>query len=262
MIKHLSRYLDRQRFDWLLSDQGLYFSSAFNQTDDTEGVYDHTFLSRMIADQIGISSPILKDIDKLQLGLQNHGRFNNFLSCWFIGTEESQEMWDTFGTDGVVILSDEFLLSNALPEPLNQATAFYEAIYDDELKRLSPNEPLRFIDSIYGTEKEFRIVFDLTKYSILTGFEAQTEVLIGGVPSHLSSEITSCMSREALAKSHEVIRKKDKGFVVEYDLNSIITEIRVNPNATDEELRETRHRLRESGINCKVNHSSLRSANS
>lgn len=260
MTKHLSRYLDRQRFDWLLSDQGLYFSSAFDQTDITEGVYDHTFLSRIIANQPGISSPILKDIDKLQLGLQNHGRVNNFLSCWFIGTEESYEMWDTFGTDGVVFMSDELLLSNALPEPLNQATAFYEAIYDDELKRLSSNEPLRFIDSKYRTEKEFRIVFDLTKYSILTGFEAQTEVLVGGVPSHLSNEITSCMSSEALAKSHEVIQKKDKGFVVKYDLNSIITEIRVNPNATDEELCETRHRLRESGINCKVNHSSLRSA--
>src|SRR5471032_105655 len=98
MKKTITRYFNVQKFNWLLSDEGLYLGAAADQSDTSEGIYDHTILSHHIANTVNdFDSIALKKLDELQLGLQNVGREDNYLSCWYLGAEESQEMWDEFG---------------------------------------------------------------------------------------------------------------------------------------------------------------------
>ncbi|MDN4547175.1 hypothetical protein [Pseudomonas sp. C32] len=260
MRKTVMRYLDDQKLEWLLSDNGLYLSAASDQSDKDEGVYYHTFLSAYIAKTgSDVDSALLANLDQSQLNLQKINRETSFLSCWYLGSEESMDMWEEFGRNGVVIFSDDWALSDALPEPLEQATAYYDVIYSDVLKPHASHEPLRVKHSKFHKEREFRIVFELVKYSMLTGFEARN-VRVGGVLTHLDDNYTSCMSKKGKEQSHKVIRKKGRGYIFDYILNSIIREIRVHPDATDAELLKVMKRLREAGLNCPINHSVLRVA--
>lgn len=255
------RYLDFQKLEWLVQDGGLFFGAAENQSDKSEGVYDHKFLSALLADnEEGINLQDLDGLDDVQLGLQQVGRSNNYLSCWYLDSIESVEMWDEYAKDGVVILSDDWTLRDALPEPLEQAISYYDVIYSDELKKSGHRDPLRFKNKKYHKEKEFRLVFDLIKYSILTGFEAKIEVRSGGILTHESSEFTQCMSAKGRAQSHKVLSRKALGFIFHYPLNLIIKEVRLHPRASDERLQVVTQLLRNAGIACPVNHSLLRSS--
>jgi len=259
MRKKVARYLSGEKFNWLISDNGLYLSAAADQSDAAEGVYDHTFLSRHIAENIDNSDLVSPaNLDKHMLGLQEVGREFNYLSCWYLGVEESQEMWDEFGANGVMIFSDDWVLSDALPPPLEQAISFSEVIYSDELKPHAVNDPLQVKNEKFRKEKEFRIIFDLMKYSILTGFEAHVEARVGGQIFHESEGIASLISKQGMEQSHKVIRRKGRGLVIEYPLNSIIEEVRVHPQATNADLLKIKSCLQAAGINCPVSHSSLR----
>lgn len=255
------RYLDASKLQWLIEDNGLFFSAASNQSDENEGIYDHTFLSReMIKSNVPIDEETSAGIDELILGYMTGCRQGNFLNCWYIGSSESLPMWNEFGQNGIVIFSDDWTLRDALPKPLDQATKYYDVIYSDELKPHANHEPLRIKNSKFKNEKEFRIVFDLVRYSVLTGFEPSIRVLIGGVDSHECEEINQCMSPVDLAQSHHVLRRKGSGFLFNYSLSSIIKEVRIHPSSTDERLEEIRNLFHAAGIYCPVNHSSLRSA--
>lgn len=259
MNKLISRYLSAQKFDWLLTDNGLYLGAAEHQSDKDEGKYDYTFLSRLIAENVPDPSPeLIQATDKLQLDMQNFKRTDSYLSCWYLGAEESQEMWDEYGENGVLIFSDAWTLQDTLPDPLGHAAMFSEITYDDELKVLAALEPLLVKNLKFGNEREFRLIFDLTNYSVLTGFEARCIVYVGDTPSYLDESTIAGMSKEGIAQSHKVIRRKGDGLVLEYSLNLLIKEVRLHPAATDQELHEVERRLREKGIKCRVRHSSLR----
>ncbi|SFP91419.1 hypothetical protein SAMN05443579_117169 [Variovorax sp. PDC80] len=261
MQKTIVRYLSGQKFDWLLSDSGLYLSAAENQSDPAEGVYDHALLSRHITESVSDAGVVMPaSFEEHMLGLQKVNKKINFLSCWYLGSDESQEMWDEFGENGVIVLSNDWALQDALPRPLQHATSFVEVIYSDELKPLAINKPLQVKNKKFFKEKEFRIVFNLLQYSILTGFEAAVEIRDGEFLSHESEGVTSGISKEEMEQSHKVIRRKGDGFVFNYSLSSIIKEVRVHPRATDEDLQKIGLRLKAAGINCPISHSSLREA--
>lgn len=256
--KPVMRYLTRSKFEYLLEDNGIYVSAACDQSDPHEGDYDHRYLSRLLRNEAGCEEELMEKVDDMMLGSKNVGRETTYLSCWYCSDEESPEMWKEYGTDGVIIFSTDLALEFALPKPLNQTTEFYELTYSDQLKLQANQQPFRFKNGRFEHEKEFRVEFNLLAYSVLTGFEPRNEVRVGGVLSHECDEITSCMSPEARAQSHHVIRRKGKGYVLAYPLAKIIHEVRVHPNASDEELEEVRASLKACGIDCTVRHSSLR----
>lgn len=258
-MQNIMRYLTKQKLEWLLADKGLYVSAAQHQSDKEEGTSDHTFLAKHIAKTVeGVDPELLTGLDKLMLDMQQIGREKNYLSCWYLGTEESEGMWEEFGKDGVILISQEWALMSAFSEPLEQAIDGYPVTYSDELKAGALHEPLRVKHQKFHTEKEFRIVFDLTKYSILTGFEG-IGVYDGDKPSHLSPHITACMSKKGIEQGLKVIRRKDTGgLVLDFDFARAIREVRVHPLATDEELLDVQTRLQSIGVNCPVKHSLLR----
>lgn len=243
----------------MLADNGLYLGAAADQSDKNEGKYDHTFLSRLISQKVpNASAALLRDLDKLQFGMQDFKRTDSYLSCWYLGGEESQKMWDEFGTNGVLVVSDSWIIQDALPEPLKYTSKFHEVTYDDALKVLAAHDPLSVKNECFVDEQEFRLVFDLTHYSILTGFESRTVVYVGDKPSHLDEGVTSGMSKTGIEQSHKVIRRKGSGLIFDYSLNALIKEVRVHPAATEEELLNVERRLRDKGIHCPVRHSPLR----
>lgn len=258
-MQNIMRYLTKQKLEWLLADKGLYVSAAQNQSDEEEGTSDHTFLAKHIAKTVeGMEPELLAEIDKLMLCMQQVGREKNYLSCWYLGEEESEAMWEEFGVDGVILISQEWALMNAFAEPLEHAIDGYAVTYSDELKAGALHEPLRVKHAKFHTEKEFRVVFDLTKYSVLTGFEG-IGVSDGDQPPHLSPQITACMSQKGIEQGLKVIRRKDAGgLLLDFDFARAILEVRVHPQATDEELQDIQTRLRSIGVECPVRHSHLR----
>jgi hypothetical protein len=256
--KAIMRYLTLGKFKYLLEDKGIYVSAACDQSDLLEGDYDHTFLTKHLESQASQDQELMSKVDEMMLGSKEVGRKSTYLSCWYNSGEESSEMWENYGEGGVAIFSSDYALEFSLPRPLDQAAEFYTLTYNDQLKPQASQQPFRVKNESYKHENEYRLEFNLLKYSVLTGFEARNEVRVGGVLSHESDEITSCMSPESLARSHDVIRRKGKGYVLAYPLEKIIHEVRLHPNATDVELEEVRAALKACGINCTVRHSALR----
>jgi hypothetical protein len=257
-MHNIMRYLDKQKLDWFLADKGLYFSAAEDQNDEAEGISDHTFLSAHLENSVpGIDPKLLRKVDELMHGLQQVGREKNFLSCWYLGTEETVDMWKEYGKDGVVLFSQDWALTDALPEPLGHAMDAYPVTYDDKLKASALDEPLRVKNHCWNPENEFRIVFGLTKYSVLTGFEGS-----GGHDgdhlTHQSPHMTVSMSQKGITQALDVIRRKGRGLVLDCDFGSAIHEVRVHPQATNEELLNVQKRLKAIGIHCPVRHSHLR----
>ncbi|WP_226439419.1 hypothetical protein [Pseudomonas sp. MWU16-30316] len=110
---------------------------------------------------------LLTGIHKLMLDMQQKGREKNYLSCWYLGAEESEGIWEEFGKDGVILIGQEWALMSAFAEPLEHAINGDAVTYSDELKAGALDEPLRMKHAKFHAEKEFRVVFNLTKYSML-----------------------------------------------------------------------------------------------
>jgi hypothetical protein len=263
MIKPVMRYLDREKFGWLLADNGIYVSPVADQKDKTEGEYDPTFLSRALRERSSdIDEELLNQVDDLQRAMKERGKEKTFISSWYMGADETHHMWERFGDKGALIISTDMALEMLLPPPLNQAVTFTPVIYDDERKQNASQAPFEFKKRKFHPDKEGRLIFRLTEYSVLTGFgvEPGYEVRVGDKLSYESEEITSCMSPESLEQSHRVIEKKGRGYLLRYSLPDTIHEVRLHPKATDADLVEAEKRLRAIGIKCPVNHSTLRSA--
>ena len=257
-MKNIMRYLNKEKFEWLLADKGLYLSSAEDQSDRDEGISDHTFLAKHIAKTVKDVEPtLLTQLDELMLDLQQVGREKNYLSCWYLGTEETEAMWEEFGKGGVVLFSQEWVMMYAFSEPLEHAMKGYPVTYSDDLKAAALHEPLRVKHKKFTTESEFRAVFSLTEYSLLTGFES-TELYVGDQLSHKSPEIIKCMSKKGIEQAMKVIRRKGRGLVLDFDFGRAIHEVRMHPLATDEELLHVQSRLLEIDVKCPVRHSRLR----
>ncbi|EJI84841.1 hypothetical protein AEST_19430 [Alishewanella aestuarii B11] len=264
------RYLTREKFEWLLGDQGMYVGPASQQSDESEGIYDASFVVRDFAKkaeeitEAPIDAKLLEGVNEVLTGFGASRRDSHFISSWYVGEKEDINMWSQYGTDGVAILSSSVHLNHYLPEPLKHATEFVFVTYDDAKKAYDVHNPLHYKNNKYSHENEFRIIFNLTKYQILTGYDidADRKIYVGDTPSYLSSQMTSSMSELGRQQSHLVLHKKNPGYILHYQLKAIVREIRINPNATDEELEYIRSVCNQAGLECPVNHSELKKQNS
>ena len=256
----LIRYLTLDKFKWLLSDNGIYLGSAEDQTDTNEGIYDHTLISKALKSKIKGENDILwSEIDTLSKSLMAANREDHYLSCWYSGNKESLNMWKEYGNDGVALISSELQLINYLPEPLGNSTEFYKVIYDSKLKSSSINNPFRYKDDRYLFESEFRLTLNLHNYSILTGFEKDRfgEVHIGDNLSYEDDSITCSMSEKGIAQSQSIIRKKGSGYIIDYDLEEIVSEIRVSPDCDEKSVQYIVDQIKNNGLNISVRKSEL-----
>lgn len=100
------------------------------------------------------------------------------------------------------------------------------------LKVLSAHDSLSVKNECFQGKQEFRLVFDLTQYSILTEFESCTTVYVGDKPSHLDEGLTAGMLKNGIEQSHKIIRRKGNGLIFDYSLNVLVNKVRLYSAAT------------------------------
>lgn len=250
MQNTLMRYLTSEKLEYLIEDKGLFFSMASKQTDKEEGVYDHTIPSKILstANIENVTDETYDKLDEIFLASQQNNRDNSFLNCWYMGEKESLDMWHGFGKDGIVIFSDipkiAYLINN-LHKSLSYSVSFGEVEYNDELKQREIHSPLYVKNSHFKDENEFRIVFDLSMYKAKYYVENDISVI-----TNVDSDVEP---------DPKYMQKKEPGFILKCELDSIITEVRIHPKATERELEDLVKKLREElNLCCPIGFSQLK----
>lgn len=261
-MKKVFRYLTKEKFEWMLNDGGIFVAPASSQSDSREGVYDSDWLVKGLRARMpNIDESLTQGISSLSRELMHLNRKNTYLSSWYGGQEETYEMWEEYGKGGVLIVSDLFRLIHFTPEPITQVTSYEYVTYCDFKKEISVFDPYKYKNEEFKYEAEFRMIFDMAKYSVLTGFEKEKygEVFVGHerTPSYESEEITVCMYRKGILNSHKVLYSKSNGYVINFNLNDVILEIRTNPNASEEEAEYFRDLLLKAGVEARLTTSKL-----
>lgn len=225
-----------------------------------KGAYDSGHMSKVLK----TAFPALDEEVSEQLDALNHeqmmaGAESSYLSSWYSGETEIHKMWEEYGANGVALVTDKTTLIRELPDPLRAATSFYRLVYDDTIKSIEWNEPLRIKNEQFLSENEFRLVIYMHRYSILTGFENEIfgTVFIGDTPTYECTEIVCCMPSEGATRNGDAIRKKGDGYVIAFNLERLVKEIRLHPDCTKENERRVREKVTEAGFNISVSPSSL-----
>lgn len=263
---HIHRYLTLEKFQWLLQDNGIFLAAASKQSDKLEGIYDSDSIVELIT-----HSPQIKKISKdnwneldnkfktMMKDSMNRNRDYNFISSWFIGQEESQTMWNTYAQDGVIILTNCCALSLILSKcPVREAIQFREVEYNDNEKQKNINNPLFVKHEKFQYEKEYRIVFDKNVFDLCLG-NGEVEVYQGEEKFHkiYAQQINVAVEKLQEQEKDFFYEKQDEngnllGIILRYDLNSLISEIRLHPNATQKELEKIQKLSKKYGLNCNV----------
>ncbi|WP_156949947.1 hypothetical protein [Simplicispira psychrophila] len=81
--------MTKEKFEWLLCDNGIYIGAASAQSDQNEGVYDSKKISEIfkIINKFNLDWQKLDDINH---SLMLYGRANNYLFSWFDGDNETR----------------------------------------------------------------------------------------------------------------------------------------------------------------------------
>jgi hypothetical protein len=117
----LWRFLDLRKFRDLMASEELYFRRADLFTDKTEGLPPEAYAQRVL----GLDPYDINDRVKLNnhLGHLAQNREAYFISCWYLFDlgNETLDMWETYGHDGVAVCSRYDLLHSTLNGLLDDA---------------------------------------------------------------------------------------------------------------------------------------------
>lgn len=263
-MKILQRYLTWQKFILLCEDQGFFLAPLTVQSDPEEGIYNSAVPEQFVQ-EIATESPSLEldsgrlkdikiEVDDLQNKMMINNRDHTFISSWFIGQEESQEMWEQYSDDnGAVIFSRDDLLISELPPCLNvlDSFEFRDVTYGDKQKNQIQHQPASFKKEAFKKEQEHRIIFNLTTFELLTG-QHELEVFIGNEPANQYLEKSGAISKTDLDICKQFLIEKGNGFVVKYDLSKTITEVRVNVKASPKAKQEIKRLCESKNLNYRI----------
>ena len=263
----IMRYLTIEKFGWLLSDNGIFLGSAGAQSDLNEGVYDPTYIRRLVEahPEKYVPAQLLHenidkdDLDKFSADMMQISRERQYLCSWFAGDSESAEMWRNYAPDGVAIISEDMLIDLNMPQPVRLATHMLTVTYNSKKKQTEIHNPLAVKDDKYSYENEFRIIFNPQIFSIYTGFNVEKfgECFIGGKRTFEHEEITQAVNMEQIDDALNFVREKGDGYLFLYPLNKIITEIRISPYCTAEQEQEIKAIMNDSGLKVPLGKSSI-----
>lgn len=113
------RFMDLRKFRDLMASEELYFRRADLFTDKSEGLPPEDYAARVL----GLNPLDIRDRAALNhhLGFLAQHRESYFISCWYLYGQETLDMWEQYGHDGVAVCSRYELLSAALDGLLDEA---------------------------------------------------------------------------------------------------------------------------------------------
>jgi hypothetical protein len=113
------RYLDLRKFRDLIASEELYFRRADLFTDKSEGLPPELYAMRVL----GLDPYDIHDRVSLNnhLGSLAQHRESYYISCWYLYGQDTLDMWEQYGHDGVAVCSRYGLLKAALDGLLDEA---------------------------------------------------------------------------------------------------------------------------------------------
>lgn len=105
------RFMNMQKFRDLIITGELYFCRADLFPDDSEGLPPEEYVPAL-----GLNPFDLLDRRKINDSIGSMAQFREayYISCWHLFREETCEMWEKYGKDGVAVRSRYRLLKSAL----------------------------------------------------------------------------------------------------------------------------------------------------
>ncbi|MEQ9864662.1 hypothetical protein [Pectobacterium aroidearum] len=258
-MNHLTiwRYLTTEKFEQLINDKGIYFSKASDFEDKREGYYtqDKYFenLRRNESDEDTLNA--INSAEEMSNRIRDRSPSHNYISCWHKNNNENINMWNDYiknADEGVVIKSNDIKIIWMIPHSLSEVITHYDCIYGDKNNNNDFTDNFKYKDQKFHSENEFRLVIDNFTLNVLTPFSGGLESIpcIGGERSYKD------LGNGKDPKND--IYKKGNGFVVKYDLNKIIDEIRTHPKSSDKYFRHIKEKMKEAGLACPLNQSELK----
>lgn len=115
------RFMDLFKFRDLMASEELYFRRSDLFADESEGLPPEQYAMRVL----GLDPYDIRDRVKLNdhLGFLAQNRESYYISCWHLYRQETLDMWDQYGDDGVAVCSRYGLLRSALDGLLDETHA-------------------------------------------------------------------------------------------------------------------------------------------
>lgn len=147
--------MDLRKFRDLMASEELYFRRADLFADKSEGLPPEQYARQVL----GLDPYDISDRVSLNnhLGSLAQNRESYYISCWHLYRQETLDMWEQYGHDGVAVSSRYELLKSALDRLLDDAHAALVRYGTDHLA--STFNALEFIttkQSQYSQDREVR----------------------------------------------------------------------------------------------------------
>ena len=160
----ISRYIDFAKLAHLLCTKTLYLTRGDQFTDQYEGI--ETKLSRNIRKIVHGN-----DAYKENSRLYERNRRSVAINCWYIGENESNDMWKTYanGTDGVLVQSNVSKLKESFTDSQENiciSKVVYIENHNDAFTKFGcPFFPFLIKrKKDFSFENELRVIFGYGKY--------------------------------------------------------------------------------------------------
>src|ERR1035437_2864384 len=215
----ICRFMDFDKFRDLFGNDELYFrrTDLFKEDDPWEALPSDEYIRAKLGLRRYDPTDELRVIEEQAFNRQNSEGY--FIMCWQLFDGETQHMWERYGK-GVCVFSRFELMKAQLDAQLDPITT---GIVRYQESAADPYNPIQFMFTKRGhfeNEKELRIL--LQSYDPMTGMNRHLD--INNVPSREPRD-----ENPLHAWVHPCKRRR-------INLKPLVTEIRLSPWATPEEL--------------------------
>jgi hypothetical protein len=215
------RFMPLYKFRDLMASEELYFRRADLFSDKSEGLPLEQYALRVL----GLDPYDIND----RVALNNHlgslaqHRESYYVSCWHLYRQETLDMWEQYGPDGVAVCSRYGLLKSAIDGLLDQAHSGLVQYGTDHLSnRFNALEFITTKQAQYSQEHEVRAL--ITSYDPLGGGNRHFD--LNNFPHPVPLDLNPRNSWVPEYKRRRI------------DLRSLITDVFISPWAEDWAIEE------------------------
>jgi len=160
----LWRYMDVQKFRWLVENSRLFMPSVVRLGDPLEGTAPKGRIIWWQREAENANSEehrhIIENNRAFISGVSQILRNNYYVSCWHMNQSENHAMWQCYTTrpEAVAIRTTYASLRECLPDYIEIGVVRYIDYSEEDLPTMNMLEYIMHKDEYYGFESEVRVV--------------------------------------------------------------------------------------------------------